>query len=145
MHLRNKDLARIHALAKELGLDEETRRAAYQRITGKTSASAMTCVERSRVIDDFFRKAKANNPSRAKRGGVGWMKKQLGKKITALLLETDSHGQALGDAYGDAMAVRMFGIEKWEWLDVMQLQKLVAALAIHQRRSEARKEAIHDQ
>ena len=48
-------LASIHVAKKQLGLDEDTYRSLLQRVTGKTSAGAMSEGERGRVLDEMRR------------------------------------------------------------------------------------------
>lgn len=48
-------LASIHIAKKQLGLDDDTYRALLQRVTGKTSAGAMSDGERGRVLDELRR------------------------------------------------------------------------------------------
>ena len=50
---RNKDLARIHASAKKLGLGEFQRRALQYDVTGKESCLLMSDDERRLVIDEL--------------------------------------------------------------------------------------------
>lgn len=46
-------IAAMHVAKKELGLDDETYRAALVRVTGKSSSSAMTEPERQKVLEHF--------------------------------------------------------------------------------------------
>lgn len=48
-------LKAIHAGCRQLGLDEETRREVYARVTGKSSASEMSEGERQRVVEELRR------------------------------------------------------------------------------------------
>jgi phage gp16-like protein len=48
-------LAAIHVARKQLGLDEETYRAVLVRVTGKSSAGAMSEAERQAVVDELRR------------------------------------------------------------------------------------------
>ncbi|MFV2949690.1 phage protein GemA/Gp16 family protein, partial [Pseudomonas japonica] len=63
----------------------------------------------------------APNPSDERKALIG--------KIEAQLTEA-----ARPWAYADAMAVRMFQVERVEWCDPEQLRRLVAALAYDARR-----------
>lgn len=49
----SKSIAAMHVAKKELGLDDETYRAALVRVTGKSSSSAMTEPERQKVLEHF--------------------------------------------------------------------------------------------
>ncbi len=46
-------IAKVHLGAKELGLDEDTRRELMARVTGKRSAAEMTPTELGRVLDEY--------------------------------------------------------------------------------------------
>ncbi len=48
-------LSAIHAGCKQLGIDEDTRRDLYERVTGKRSAKDMNAAERERVVSELRR------------------------------------------------------------------------------------------
>lgn len=52
----SKSIAAIHVAKKQLGLDEETYRAALLEATGKASSSAMTEAERQKALEHFRQK-----------------------------------------------------------------------------------------
>jgi phage gp16-like protein len=60
---RAREIAALHAMAKELALTEDSRRDIMERVTGKRSAGDLTPRERQAVLDEFRRlgagKAKA--------------------------------------------------------------------------------------
>ncbi len=49
----SRSIAAIHVARKELGLDDETYRAALVKVTGKASSAAMSEPERQRVLEHF--------------------------------------------------------------------------------------------
>jgi phage gp16-like protein len=53
---RRRLQAQIHIARKQLGLDEDTYRAALMRITGKTSSANLSATELFRVVEDFKKK-----------------------------------------------------------------------------------------
>lgn len=60
--------AAIHVAKKELGLDDETYRAALVQVTGKSSSAAMTEPERQKVLEHFRQKGfKARSTGSRKR------------------------------------------------------------------------------
>ncbi len=56
----------IHACARRLALDEETRRAVYRRVTGRESLTAMTGAELAATAAEFRRLAPLKAGSRAR-------------------------------------------------------------------------------
>ncbi|MBN9333882.1 MAG: regulatory protein GemA [Devosia sp.] len=62
-----KSIAAIHVAKKELGLDDDTYRAALLQVTGKASSSDMTEKERQTVLEHFRSKGfKASSTGRRK-------------------------------------------------------------------------------
>lgn len=56
-------LAAIHVARKQLGLDDDTARDLYQRVTGKRSAKEMSEAERNRVVEEMRRQGFTKAPS----------------------------------------------------------------------------------
>ncbi len=52
-HSRNALLAKVHLAPKELGLDEDTRRAIQKELTGKDSAARMSVAELERLVRHY--------------------------------------------------------------------------------------------
>ncbi len=132
MSTRNLQLSKIHIAKKDLGLDDETYRALLARVAGVRSAKDLNPRQFGAVLAEFGRlgwesastkkhgrKAPAAAPDRAKLVG----------KIEAFLAEAKRSW-----AYADGMAMRMFKVERVEWLDPEQLKKMVAALTYDARR-----------
>lgn len=125
-------IAKIKIAQKELGLDDGTYRAVLERVTGKRSCTECSIPELERVVEDlcqhgFTPKAKGNpyGKPHLRRTSASAM---LGK-VEALLAEGGLHWN-----YAHAMARRMFGKDKVEYLDDKELHKLVAALQINENR-----------
>jgi hypothetical protein len=79
-------LAAIHVARKQLGLDEDTYRALALRVTGKSSAGAMTEGERGRLLEEL-RKRGFKKASSLGKGSGGVRKKLEGRfapKLQAL-------------------------------------------------------------
>ncbi|MEY2631492.1 MAG: hypothetical protein RIR00_146 [Pseudomonadota bacterium] len=90
--LRTAEIAKIHILATQLGMDEEMRRAMLEKVTGKRSSKDMTWQERKRVIDHLLASgAKITTPKKAAR------------RSPRAKSDTPSRALAAGDA-GDAGA-----------------------------------------
>lgn len=132
MSTRNLQLSKIHIAKKDLGLDDETYRALLVRVAGVRSAKDLTPRQAGAVLAEFTRLGWA--PAQAKKHGRNAPKpapdrEKLVGKIKAFLAEAKRSW-----AYADGMALRMFKVERVEWLDPGQLQKLVAALTYDARR-----------
>ncbi|MCD5362776.1 gp16 family protein [Chromobacterium aquaticum] len=128
---RNPALAKIHIAKKELALDDDTYRAMLQSIAGVSSSKDLTVAGVNKVLAHLKRcgwKPKTAAKT-GKRPSVGRDRKALMDKVEALLAEAKRPW-----AYADAMAKRMFTVDKVDWLDAEQLQKLVAALTYDAKR-----------
>ncbi|TWC35079.1 phage gp16-like protein [Pseudomonas sp. SJZ079] len=125
-------LAKIHIAKQQLGLDDDTYRALLARITGVRSAKELNPRQVGAVLAEFERLGW--QPKSAKKAGrkvakpAAERQAQVGK-IEAFLAEARRPW-----AYADAMALRMFKVERVEWLDGDQLRRLVAALAYDAKR-----------
>lgn len=137
--LRTRQLAAIHASAKQLRLDDDAYRALLERITGLRSAAHLSALDRARVLEEFKRlgataarqQRRAVPPPRNAPHVKAEHQAMLGK-IGAMLAES---GRSW--AYANGIAKRMFGRPRIEWLRSDELHKLVAALMYDQRRRKA--------
>lgn len=133
---RNAQLAAIHIAAKRLRLDRETYVALLQRIANVDSAGKLDArgrhavlVELGRLAGDGARRARGKVPPPTSAPQVREELQAMINKLGAIAAELD-----LPWSYLDSMSKRMFGVDKTEWLTAAQMHKLVAALAIHQKR-----------
>lgn len=125
-------LAKIHIAKAQLGLDDDTYRAILARVAGVRSAKELGPRQVGALLAEFQRLGW--QPAAPKRAGrkVPKPAQERGKlvgKIEALLAEAGRPW-----AYADAMAQKMFGVERVEWCDSDQLGRLVAALAYDAKR-----------
>jgi len=125
-------LAKIHIAKSQLGLDDETYRALLARVAGVRSAKELSPRQIGAVLREFERLGFKPRPAkRAGRPAPHPAASRLGlvNKIEAQLAEANRPW-----AYADAMALRMFQVERVEWCDADQLHRLVAALAYDAKR-----------
>lgn len=127
-------IAKIKIAQKELRMAEEAYRAMLLRITGKNSCAVMDIGELERVADEMrrFGFKPSTSTAREKHGRPHLRRTTAAAmmdKVEALLADGGYHWN-----YAHAMARRMFGREKVEYLDNDQLHKLVAALQIYANR-----------
>lgn len=128
---RNPALAKIHIAKKELAMDDDTYRAMLQSIAGVSSSKDLTDAGVTKVLAHLQRcgwKPKAAAKA-GKKPSVARGRQALVGKVEALLAEAKRPWD-----YADAMAKRMFGVDKTDWLDAEQLVKLVAALTYDAKR-----------
>lgn len=131
---RGPQLAKIHVAIAQLGLDEATYRALYERVTGKSSAARMSVAERDAVIAELVRlgfqdSRKANGKAAFPGRPANTDQVPMLGKIEALLADAGRQWE-----YARATATRMFKVERLEWLSDAQLHKLVSALQIDANR-----------
>lgn len=134
---RNRQLGRIHAGAKALGMDEETRRSLMERVTGKRSSADMTGDERNAVIAELVRLGfKVEDQATRKRIYAGRPKNTrdvpMLRKVEALLADNKRPW-----SYAHAMAKQMFKRDRVEFLRHDELHSLVKALQIDANRKES--------
>lgn len=126
---RKRDLGRIHLLKKQCRLNDENYRLLVRRVTGAESSAQLDARERWKLIlalEDLKRKARDQGQ---KLLNAPAERSPMLQKIYKLLEEA---GRPL--QYAEAMAKRMFKVEKLEWCDPSQLHKLVAALEYDKKR-----------
>jgi len=121
---RKAMMARIHIAKKELALDEETYRAMLLAATGQRSCADMHISDLYKVMEHLKQRGyKPKSRKFGKRPYPAKPNKALMSKVEALLADNGLHWN-----YAHAMAKRMFGVDKVDWLDADQLWRLVAAL-----------------
>lgn len=137
-----RQVAAIHVLKHQLGLDDGTYRDLLERVTGKRSAAALDAAGRSRALNELRRLAgdgsrharQAVPPTKDAPRAVREDAAAMIGKVGALLADANR-----GWAYAHGMARKMFGVARIEWCTAEQLHRLVAALEYDKRRR--RKEA----
>ena len=132
---RNIELSKIHLAKKQLGMDDDMYRDMLWTVARVRSASDLDEYGRKTVIEHLKRCGARFTKSRNKRSTPAKSKAQLIGKIKAMLAEAQRP-----DEYGDGMAKRMFGVDRYEWLEFDQLRRIVAALVYDARRSNRRTE-----
>lgn len=129
-HGRNLEIAKIHIAKQQLGLDDETYREVLWTVARVRSSKDLTTDGRRKLLAHFI--ARGFEPKKAKRfpgrpHNVD-SSPQL-KKIEALLADG-----RLPWSYADAIAKRMFNVDRIAFCDGAQLQKIIAALAANQKK-----------
>ena len=133
---RKADLAMIHIAKKQLALDDDTYRDLLWAIGRVRSAGDLDYAGRRRVLDHLRKCGFKALVKRAKpASGWEWVnnaaadKQPMLRKIAVILRDAGR-----GREYVDAMAKRMFAVERIEFCTPNQLHDLVSALVYDQRR-----------
>ena len=130
--IRTRLIGAIHARAKELELDEDTRRAIQARCGGHASCSDMTVAELHRTLDELKRLPGAVA------GRVGPPRDNLeGMRRKCLAI---AHDFGAGAKYVDAIAMRQAG-KGIDAMDAGELKGVIAALYRYRKRGQGRESA----
>ena len=127
---RRRDLAMIHVAKKELALSDADYRALLWTVARAESSGDLDAHGRRRVIQHL--KSRGFKPRRKGRSKPAPNRELLVAKIRALLINHPTGAKQ--DGYADGMASRMFGVERFEWLQPDQLRKVIQALEVDKRR-----------
>ena len=146
----SRSIAAMHVAKKELGLDDETYRAALVQVTGKSSSAAMSEAERQKVLEHFRdRGFKAQSTGSRKRldgrfvrhgadatkaieGLKGWLERSGGVDWKAFTDPADcilaAQVRRLGEAFDRQRLVRPAGERTIQELDAAGKQSLMNSL-----------------
>lgn len=132
--LRRRDLAKIHIAKKQLGMSDTAYREMLKNIAGVASAADLDVRGRSKVLGHLksrgFKPAYKAAQKPIKPRSAAKEREPLLLKIRAILMELK-----LPWKYADAMAKRMFKVDRVHWLEPHELHKLTIALIYHQKRA----------
>lgn len=131
---RNTALAKIHIAKKQMGLNEATYRDMLQSVAGVESAADLDVKGFDAVLAHlreagFKAKRPVRFPDKPQKHQVKVECRALMRKVEALLAEAKRPW-----SYGHGVAKQMFKIQRLEWLDAVQLHKVVQALMIDAKR-----------
>ena len=116
----------VHAKARELGIDEDARRALQRRVTGKESCRQMSVPELRRVVDAMNGRGGTRPSARADR----LPDQAVVAKLRALWLSAWNLG-IVRDRTDRALSTwlrRQTGLDAAAWADAAQLSRAVKAL-----------------
>ena len=130
LRARRRDLAKIHVGAKELGLSREDYEALLWSVGRVRTSKDLDAHGRRAVIEHM--RSRGFRPKRKGRTRPAPDRELMVAKIRALLI--NAPGGARPDSYADAMAQRMFEVERFEWCKPDQLHRLIQALEVDKRR-----------
>ncbi|MFP4131286.1 MAG: gp16 family protein [Thiohalospira sp.] len=131
---RRRELAAIHTAARELGLDEDAYRDLLEGQTGQRSAGQLDAAMRQKVLERMKALGWNPQPGRRRPNPARGRRRQL-DKIEALLADIARlQGRPVPWQYADAIAARVCGVDRVEWVATRDLNKIIAALTYQQRR-----------
>jgi len=132
MDKRKALLAVVHIAKKQLGLSDDAYRKILMELFGVNSAALLDIsqlVSLVRHFEDMGFKTKR----RVERG-----REALIKKIFAICYDLDLPVPQ----YANAIARRMFGIDRIDWCDEDKLMKVVAALNYYKKKKEEKENGV---
>ncbi len=132
---RKRDLSAIHASKNNLKMSDDTYRLMLKNLTGKDSAGKMDQAERTKVLR-HLKKLGAGKPQQKKAEYPG-KPHNLENEPMLQKIEAQLADLKLPWSYADAIAKRMFKIDKVAWLKTTkQLSAVITALTKEQERCE---------
>jgi phage gp16-like protein len=132
---RNALMGVIHTLAKKAGLDDDTYRAMLLQHGGEDSCRKMGKAALERVCAHLRSVTGAPVPTEHPGRPTNMQERPQLTKIEALLAD-----QGLPWSYANAIAKRMFGIDRVQLCEGEQLAAIIAALHVRQKKQEAANE-----
>jgi hypothetical protein len=140
-------IARIHILAQQLGLDDETYRAMLRAVTGRRSCKELTHWQASEVIRHLERcgaKPRRQAPRPRKYEDLGEDRPRMASPAQLRMIEAIWGEIALGDP---TRTLRRFLFNKWtvsdlRFLEDWQASEVIEAIKAMRRRYGARE--VHD-
>lgn len=135
---RDRRLAQIHIAKKDLGMSEEAYRDMLKNIGGVDSAANLSPTSAAKVLEHLGRlgwqpraTGKSNKPQ-PKRYTKPADSRAQQSKIVALITS-----MGVSDAYVDAIAMRIAGVQRWQWADADGLRGIITALNVEARKRAA--------
>lgn len=125
-------LAQIHIAKQQLGLSDDEYRAILARTAGVSSSKQLTNRNVGNVLAEFRRLGFVPKP--AKKAGRKAPRPPATRQVVMSKVEALLADAGRSWAYADGMARHMFQVERVDWLDDDQLQRLMQALIIDARR-----------
>lgn len=144
---RRKELAAIHVIAtKNLRLDKDTYRALLERVTGARSAADLDARGRGKVLAELRRLSGEGAMRMRNAVPTGDVPQNVRDELQAMVSKIGAILEEAGRswAYAHGLANRMFKVARVEWLRAEQCHRLVAALAIDQKRRRSRRQGETD-
>lgn len=129
-------LAKVHLAAKELGLDDDTRRDVLERVTGHRSSADCTDAQLDLVLAEFRARGWRPKPGKAASAAARPAAPKaatspIALKARALWKSLDNLGALSGGGSErslEAFAKRQLGVDRLQWADQSKASSLIDAL-----------------
>jgi phage gp16-like protein len=132
---RRAMLAKVHLAAKELGLDEDTRRDVLERVTGQRSSADCTDAQLDELLREFRRMGWQPRPGRAaapvaRTAAPKVASSPIAMKARAMWKSLDNLGAVRNGSEQalEAFAKRQLHVDRLQWADQSQGFRLIEAL-----------------
>ncbi len=130
--ISNAKKAVIHIAKAQVGMSEDEYRDLLGSV-GVESSKDLTAITFDEIMTHFeklgFKTTAKVRRNKRKLNNLPVSKKALMKKLEAILLDMD-----LTWGYADSIAKSRFKVDRAQWLESSDLQKLVQMMVIHQKR-----------
>ncbi|HET7300102.1 MAG TPA: phage protein GemA/Gp16 family protein [Oleiagrimonas sp.] len=136
---RRKELARIHCLARDLGLDRSTYESVVCTVTGAASASQLDAVGRRKLIAHLRGKLGITDNRNDPDAPHNLASRPMLRKIGGMLAEAGRPW-----SYAEALAQRVAKRDRLTFCSDADLRKIIAALTYDKGRRARRAKARHD-
>lgn len=136
---KTRELAKIHIAKKALAMDDDTYRDMLNQVAGVSSSKDLTATGRAKVLEHLKQIGFKGKKTYTQRPHSADNKAQL-LKIEAQLADMGlpwdylTARQQGKDGKTLSMVERLTGVKRLEWCNKAQLGKVIAALAIHQKK-----------
>jgi phage gp16-like protein len=138
MALPRSIISKIHVAKSQLGMDDEAYRALLQRVCGVTSSKTLNKVQADKLLAELERLGFQPLPTTAKQHpGHGKPHNFDAASMPVMItkIEAQLTDMQLPWSYADAIANRMFHIERCAWVRKPdQLRAIIAALDVEQEK-----------
>lgn len=134
--IRQRELGKIHLLAKKAGLDDDAYRLMLREVAGVSSSKDLNPLGRGKVLDHLSRITGTVDPNAGRPNNLA--ERPLLRKIGALLADSGrpwAYVTAKGKK-GTSMVQRLAGVDALEFATDEGLYKIVQALEVDKRRRE---------
>jgi Protein of unknown function (DUF1018) len=132
---RRAELAAIHVRAKTLGIEGEDYHAFIKGITGQESAAGLDACQRGAVLDRLRALGARSHRTNGNEGRSGEPQERL---AIAVWRELGDLGvlHDPSDAGLRKFAAKLTGVDRIEWADARQMNKIIEALKAWKRRDQ---------
>lgn len=132
--IRQRELGKIHILAKQAGMDDDAYRLMLREVGGVASSKDLSPLGRGKVLNHLARLTGQADPNAGRPANLA--ERPLLQKIGALLADAGRpwHYVTGGGKSGQSMVQRLAGVDRLEFATDEGLRKIVAALEYDKRR-----------